>query len=69
LSLEELEALLPLASDQLFRIEFIDSRLPGFEKNRERIQSTKAIISRIKERLRLAQEKSGDAVRLRIPLK
>ena len=56
LSIEELEVLLPLASDQLFRNEFIDIRFPGFEQNREKIQSAKAVISWIKERLLEAQQ-------------
>ncbi|MBZ5591438.1 MAG: hypothetical protein LAP39_04315 [Acidobacteriia bacterium] len=52
--------LLPLASDQLFRNEFIDTRLPGFKKNSEKVQFAKALISRIRERIRLAQEKSNN---------
>jgi hypothetical protein len=63
LTIEELEVLLPLASDQLFRNEFIDIRIPGFERNREKIQSAKAVISRIKERLHLAQHESSATVR------
>jgi len=63
LTIEELEVLLPLASDQLFRNEFIDIRIPGFERNREKIQSAKAVISRIKERLHLAQHESAATVR------
>jgi hypothetical protein len=63
LTVEELEVLLPLASDQLFRNEFIDTRIPGFKRNSAKLQSAKAVISRIKERLRQAQQESGDAVR------
>ena len=59
--------LLPLASDQLFRNEFIDTRLPGFERNNEKLQSAKAVLNRVKERLRQAQQKPGDAVRFSIP--
>jgi hypothetical protein len=66
LTIEELEVLLPLASDQLFRNEFIDIRIPGFERNREKIQSAKAVISRIKERLHLAQHESSATVRFSI---
>ena len=57
LTVEELEVLLPLASDQLFRNEFIDTRMPGSKKSIEEIRSAKALISRIKERLRQAQQK------------
>jgi len=64
LTFEELEVLLPLASDQLFRNQFIDTRFPGFEKNIQEIQSARAVIHRIKERL--AQQKSGDTLRFSI---
>jgi hypothetical protein len=64
---EELAVLLPLASDQLFRNEFIDVRFPGFERNRENVQSAKAVISRLKERLYKAQQGSGDTLRLSLP--
>jgi hypothetical protein len=60
LTLEELEVLLPLASDQLFRNEFIDTRLPGFKRDSEKVQLAKAVISRTKERLRLAQQKTAN---------
>ena len=66
LTIEELEVLLPLASDQLFRNQFIDKRFPGFEKNIQDIQSAKAVIARIKERLHLAQQKSAGTVRFSI---
>ena len=52
--------LLPLASDQLFRNEFIDTRLPGFKKDSEKIQIAKAVINRLRERVRLAQQKSPE---------
>jgi hypothetical protein len=60
LTVDELEVLLPLASDQLFHNEFIDIKMPGFHKNIEQIRSAKAVISRIKERLQQVQQKSGD---------
>ncbi|HYM05132.1 MAG TPA: hypothetical protein VEU11_01100 [Terriglobales bacterium] len=66
LTIEELEVLLPLASDQLFRNEFIDIRIPGFEQNREKLQSAKAVVSRIKERLHQAQQQTAIALRLSI---
>ena len=68
LTVDELEVLLPLASDQLFRNEFIDIRFPGFDKHIEQIRSAKAVIGRIKERLQQAQQNSGDTLRLNIPL-
>ena len=67
LSIEELEVMLPLASDQLFRNEFIDIRIPGYEQNREKVQAAKAVINRIKERLReVQQQQSPGAMRLSI---
>jgi hypothetical protein len=66
LTFQELEVLLPLASDQLFRNEFIDKRMPGFPKSREQVQAAKATINRIKERLFEAQQKSGDTLRISI---
>jgi len=66
LTIEELEVLLPLASDQLFRNEFIDIRIPGFEQNREKVQAAKAVISRIKERLQQAQQQPAGTMRLSI---
>jgi hypothetical protein len=57
---------LPLTSDQLLRNQFIDRRLPGFEENIPEIQSAKAVINRIKDRLYLEQYNSAGRVRLRI---
>jgi hypothetical protein len=66
LTFQELEVLLPLATDQLFRNEFIDRRIPGFQKGHAEIQAAKATVNQIKERLRLAQEKSTDTLRISI---
>jgi hypothetical protein len=66
LTIQELEVLLPLASEQLFRNQFIDTRFPGFEKYIPEIQSAKAVINRIKDRLHLAQQKSAGTVRFSI---
>jgi hypothetical protein len=66
LTFQELEVLLPLAADQLFRNEFIDRRIPGFPKSREEIQAAKAVVSKIKERLLQAQQKSTETLRISI---
>jgi hypothetical protein len=66
LTIEELEVLLPLASDQLFRKQFIDTRFPGSERHIPEIQSAKAVINRIKDRLYLAQHNSAGTARLSI---
>ena len=46
----ELEILTDLAADQLFRREFIDSRVPGFESNAPQLNIGKQLV----ERMRLA---------------
>lgn len=66
LTFQELEVLLPLATDQLFRNEFIDRRIPGFQKSLQDIQAAKAMLNQIKERLRLAQEKSSNTLRISV---
>jgi hypothetical protein len=68
LTIEELSVLLPLASDQLFRNEFIDIRIPGYEQNREKVKAAKAVISRIKDRLYQAQQGSKVTLQLTIPI-
>ena len=66
LTIQELEVLLPLASDQLFRNQFIDTRFPGSVAHIPEIQSAKAVINRIKDRLYLAQHNSAGTARLSI---
>jgi hypothetical protein len=50
LTARELELLTTLASDQLFRREFIDPKIPGFKSNSAEVSLGKALV----ERLRLA---------------
>ncbi|MFN7939646.1 MAG: hypothetical protein U0R19_40345 [Bryobacteraceae bacterium] len=45
---KELELLTSLASDQLFRREFIDHRLPGFKANSEDIGLGKVLVERLR---------------------
>lgn len=49
----EIELLSSLASDQLFRREFIDSRLPGFRSNPGDLTLGKKLV----ERLRVTADK------------
>ena len=53
LSEKELELLTTLASDQLFRREFIDPRLPGYKSNHAELSMAKKLV----ERLRLLTER------------
>ena len=62
LSMEELMLLTTLASDQLFRREFIDCRMPGFEHNPPELSLGKKLV----ERLRLTADR---ARRIALPRK
>jgi hypothetical protein len=46
-TVEELEVLLRLATDQLFRKEFIDSRLPGCRPDIAELKLGKQLVQRI----------------------
>jgi len=54
LTAKELELLSSLASDQLFRREFIDSRIPGHGSNPEELSLGKKLV----ERLRLITDRT-----------
>jgi len=45
---EELKLLASLASDQLFRREFIDPRLPGHKSNPGEVRQGKELVERLK---------------------
>jgi hypothetical protein len=47
LTMEELKLLSTLAADQLFRKEFIDSKMPGYKCNRLEITAGKALVQRL----------------------
>jgi hypothetical protein len=48
LNLEELKLLTTLASDQLFRRQFIDPKLPGYRTNPAEINLGKALVARLR---------------------
>lgn len=50
-TIKELELLTALASDQLFRREFIDPKMPGQKSNPAEIQMAKALVSRLRSML------------------
>jgi len=54
LTAKELELLIGLAADQLFRREFIDPRLPGYKDNAADLSLGKKLI----ERLRLTEDRT-----------
>jgi hypothetical protein len=56
LTVKELETLTSLASDQLFRREFIDPRMPGYKSNPAELSLGKKLVERL--RLMADREKS-----------
>jgi hypothetical protein len=48
LTIKELELLTSLASDQVFRREFIDPEMPGYKTNPEEIGLGKVIVERLR---------------------
>jgi hypothetical protein len=48
LTLEELKLLATLASDQLFRRQFIDPKMPGYRTNPAEISLGKALVARLR---------------------
>ena len=47
LTLEELTLLASLASDQLFRREFIDPKIPGYKSDPAQVRLGKALVGRL----------------------
>ena len=45
---KEIELLAALASDQLFRREFIDPKMPGYKGNSAEVSMGKALVSRLR---------------------
>ena len=56
LTTEEAELLSSLASDQLFRKEFIDPKMPGHKTNKEAIRLGKQLVERLQS---MANEAKG----------
>ena len=57
LSIQELTLLTTLASDQLFRREYIDPKMPGYKHNPPELLLGKKVV----ERLRLAADRARKA--------
>ncbi len=58
LTVEELKLLATLASDQLFRREFIDPRMPGYKGNPKEMELGKQLVGRL--RLMIGKERQGE---------
>jgi len=48
LSTDELNLLLRLASDQLFRREFIDLKIPGYKSDAKEVSAGKELVERLR---------------------
>lgn len=58
LTTEDLRILLSLASDALFRQQFIDTRMPGFRQDTECLQYSKDLVEQLRK---ILHEHRGDA--------
>jgi hypothetical protein len=56
---EELGVLTTMASDQLFRKQFIDSKMPGFKPNREELELCKNLVGRLRSVVDTQRAKSA----------
>ena len=54
-SVEEIQALLELVENQLFRVKFIDTKLPGHKVNPEKLRHSSAAVSSLQEALKRAK--------------
>jgi len=55
LTADEIQALLELVDNQLFRMKFIDSKIPGHKNNPEKLRLASSAVSRLKESLQKAK--------------
>jgi hypothetical protein len=61
---DEVELLTSLASDQLFRREFIDPKMPGFKSNLAEMALGKALVARLRSLINPAYPKRTLAARV-----
>ena len=66
LTVEEVQLLAALASEQLFRREFIDCKMPGYRSNSEEMRVGKALVARMKLMLDPYSEKKNVATRMTV---
>ncbi len=62
-TLEELRLLAAVASDQLFRREFIDPKMPGYKADAEELALGKELVLRLKSIAKEASPGAGAAAR------
>jgi len=63
---EELGILTTMASDQLFRKQFIDSKMPGFKPNREELDMCKNLVSRLRAIVDEQRTKTTSAIEKKV---
>ena len=59
---QELLLLISLMSDQLFRREFIDPKMPGYKRDPAELAMGKELVVRLKSLIRQAAESSDESV-------
>jgi hypothetical protein len=55
LTLDELQALLEMVENQLFRMKFIDSKIPGHKENPEKQRVASSAVSTLQEAFKKAK--------------
>jgi hypothetical protein len=55
LSLEEIQALLEMVENQLFRMKFIDTKLPGHKPNPEKLRACASAVNTLQEAFKKAK--------------
>jgi hypothetical protein len=60
----ELELLASLASDQLFRREFIDPKMPGYKSDLSEVRLGKSLVERLRATFDPASAKRAASVRI-----
>ena len=54
-TLEELQELLELVDNQLFRMKFIDSKIPGHKPNPEKLRVASAAVQNLRDAFKTAK--------------
>jgi hypothetical protein len=58
---EELSVLTAMASDQLFRKQFIDPKMPGFIQNHDELDLCKSVVGRLRSAVEVGRIKPEPA--------
>ncbi|HUK18864.1 MAG TPA: hypothetical protein VLW65_20735 [Bryobacteraceae bacterium] len=67
LTVEELALVTSLASDQLFRKEFIDPKMPGYKADPAELAMGKDLVVRLRSIVKQASESSAGSISRRAP--